>query len=420
MRTLTNLRIVLMSLALVLFNASCTEEELDDIVTDDVLADLEFVAGEIICPTHSNYQIGWEATVKNAGEISGKVVVQAWLSHDETLGDDAAAGGLVFGNADVDEKVTKTFGATVANVSDYEFLILQIDHESLVAESDETNNLKVIAIPETYLGSMCNPEEDEEAVEEEEEEGEPEVSKPDLEFVSGEIICPTHSNYQIGWEANVKNSGEAAAEATVQAWLSHDETLGDDAAAGGVVFGEVDAGESLARSFGATVANVSDYEFLILQIDHSELVDESDETNNLVVITIPEGYPDSLCNPEVSKPDFEFVSGEINCPPHSNYQIGWEANVRNIGNASGEATVQAWLSHDQILGDDAAAGGLVFGTIDANGNIAKSFGATVSEVGDYSYLLLQIDHSELVDESDETNNVIAIEIPENYQIIFGK
>ena len=132
-----------------------------------------------------------------------------------------------------------------------------------------------------------------------------ECNQPDLEFISGDIICPTHTNYQIGWQANIKNSGSMSGQVTVQAWLSNDAVLGSDQAAGGLVFGTANPGESITRIFGATVSNVDDYAFLLLQIDHNEQVQECNENNNLLVIEIPDNYSSS-CGPD----DFNSITCE--------------------------------------------------------------------------------------------------------------
>lgn len=117
---------------------------------------------------------------------------------------------------------------------------------------------------------------------------------------------------------------------------------------------------------------------------------------------------------ECDKPDFIITEGEITCPPNGNYQIGWKATVANKGVKGGNASVQAWLSKDKILGDDKAAGGLVFGTVAAGNTLTKTFGATVTDVQDYKYLILQVDHNALVEECDESNNIFVIKVPENY------
>ncbi len=138
--------------------------------------------------------------------------------------------------------------------------------------------------------------------------GEPSICKnPDFEFVTGKIVCPTSENYQIGWMAEVKNKGNSAGKITVQAWLSNDKKLGNDIAAGGLVFGIANSNEVLTRTFGATLSvNVNDYQYLLLQIDHNEEVDECDEKNNLFSIEIPENYPYSLCQPK----DFDAITCE--------------------------------------------------------------------------------------------------------------
>ncbi len=385
-----------------IINYSCVDSDIESNTTSK--ADFVFDSANITCPSSENYQIGWEATVKNIGESEGKVTVQAWLSKDKVLGSDVAAGGLVFGNVEPTKTIYRSFGATVGGgvVSNYNYLLLQIDHNEEVDEMDETNNLIVIEIPKKYPEKVCGNA----------------SSKADFVFDSANITCPSSENYQIGWEATVKNIGESEGKVTVQAWLSKDKVLGSDVAAGGLVFGNLEPTKTIYRSFGATVGGevVSNYNYLLLQIDHNEEVDEIDETNNLIVIEIPKKYPEKVCGNATSKADFVFDSANITCPSSENYQIGWEATVKNIGESEGKVTVQAWLSKDKVLGSDVAAGGLVFGNLEPTKTIYRSFGATVGGevVSNYNYLLLQIDHNEEVDEIDETNNLIVIEIPIKY------
>jgi len=123
--------------------------------------------------------------------------------------------------------------------------------------------------------------------------------KPDFIFESANIICPISSSHQVSWEANIINIGKESGSVSVQGWLSTDNALGNDVAAGGLVFGNLEPEESVSRNFGATVGtNIADYNYLLLQIDHNELEDELDETNNLITIEIPTGYPYVTCKPE--------------------------------------------------------------------------------------------------------------------------
>lgn len=120
--------------------------------------------------------------------------------------------------------------------------------------------------------------------------------KPDFEFVSGKIICPPFENYQIGWTAEVINKGKDAGLVSVQAWLSNDQNLGNDIAAGGILLGVANPGQVLTRTFGASLSvPVNDYKYLLLQIDHNEQVDECNEQNNVLIIEIPSHYPTCLC-----------------------------------------------------------------------------------------------------------------------------
>ncbi len=129
--------------------------------------DFVFEAASIICPTSQNNQIGWEVTIKNIGKVDGETSVQAWLSMDEQIDTtDDAAGGRITGVMSANGGTSSfQFGATVPcstcnpndpKVQDYNYLILQIDHNSETEECDEDNNIHIISIPKHYPDVTCN------------------------------------------------------------------------------------------------------------------------------------------------------------------------------------------------------------------------------------------------------------------------
>ncbi len=270
--------------------ADCT------IVCDGERPDFEIINGAILCKDsiHPNYQIGWRYTVRNTGYTGDARSIQAWLSDDLLVdANDTPAGGDALGILEPCNEFTGDFGAGDPNdpiLIDKKYLLLQVDHRQETDECDESNNIFAISIPENYENASCC------------EEG-----LPDFTITKGQLLCPdsVSTNYQIAWRAEIKNLGTADSTGNVQAWLSEDDLVdASDAAAGGIVFGNLTAGQTTTETFGATLngGTVPErYSFLLLQADWQDAVEECDETNNVRAIPIPKGYPDTLC---CDLPDF--------------------------------------------------------------------------------------------------------------------
>jgi len=139
---------------------------------------------------------------------------------------------------------------------------------------------------------------------------------PDFAFIEASVICPPHTNYQIGWDVTVTNLGKTGAASTVQAWLSQDNILGngDEAPAGGRITDFMDAeGGTSSFNFGASLTvNVSNYNYLILEIDHNQQTEECDEDNNVIVLEIPRNYPQSLCGLTCSESGYDDIVAQEN------------------------------------------------------------------------------------------------------------
>lgn len=102
--------------------------------------------------------------------------------------------------------------------------------------------------------------------------------------------------------------------------------------------------------------------------------------------------------------------------------IAYEYTIKNIGNgaanmdgktANWNLAIQAYLSTDSSFDNsDLPAGGTILGTslgyLEINEELSGSFGCGFTkDVSQYSYLLLKIDQTNIVSESNEENNIFS-------------
>jgi len=153
--------------------------------------------------------------------------------------------------------------------------------------------------------------------------------------------------------------------------------------------------------------------FGILCYAHSVVTAATIVNTNLAGSTL------SLAIPLVGedKPDL-LVKALRLVPHHSNYTIGWQHTIINIGDVSVELadiTVQAVVSADQVFNNagDKFAGGVRAGQGQLQpGQIhERTFGSSVSfDPASHPYLVVMVDYGNNVDELDENNNTRAIPI----------
>ena len=263
------------------------------------------------------------------------------------------------------------------------------------------------------------------------------IDKPDLIVTSLTVTSFTANSIQ--YDYTIKNVGTVSANldgptgenhdnVNIQAFLSSDTVFNNsgDIEAGGTILGvsplgELAPGESFSGSFGASATvDTSVTPYLTLMVDWGGVVDESDETNNTA---------SALISSEDSKPD--LIATSLTVTSFTANSIQYDYTIKNVGTVSanldgptGEnhdnVNIQAFLSSDTVFNNsgDIEAGGTILG-VSPLGELAPgesfsgSFGASATvDTSVTPYLTLMVDWGGVVDESDETNNTIAITIEE--------
>jgi len=128
-----------------------------------------------------------------------------------------------------------------------------------------------------------------------------------------------------------------------------------------------------------------------------------------------------------TEPDLVFSDLEL--IEHPTYDIAYRYTIQNVGDApanldgptgvdSDNVSVQAFVSTDTVFnnGNDLAAGGTIvgvspLGNLEPGETLTGTFGCSVSfDPQVHRYLVLKVDWGEVVDESDEDNNTLAVAI----------
>ena len=214
---------------------------------------------------------GYRVTVKNVGAVTADltdVSIQGYYSPDNTTYDGSTqnpACGTTFNNGDslaVNSTQTVTIGCAGGPGQLDQYLGVKVDAGSALIESDETNNITHVGIPDLVIDSIV-------------------FDGPSEAWVNN-------------WTATIKNIGTGAAVIdlqvlTVQAWWSSDTTLdgGDTPACGALLYGSpgtLAVGATIDAQLGCGVAPAG-ANYLLVEADVVNgaaypVVPELDETNN--------------------------------------------------------------------------------------------------------------------------------------------
>ena len=251
----------------------------------------DLVVSALSVTAHTATSITYAYTIKNIGTApanmdgptsadADNLSVQAYLSADTIYGNagDIPAGGTIVGTSPLGflnpgQTISGTFTSTATvNPSATPYLVLKVDQDNLVDESDETNNTASALIVSNAL--------------------------PDLVVSSLAVTSWSLNSVTYAW--TITNVGTAPANMdgptsansdnlSVQAYLSADTIYGNagDIPAGGTIVGNsplgmLNPGQSISGSFTASVPLLFPpaAPFLVLKVDPDNLVAESDETNN--------------------------------------------------------------------------------------------------------------------------------------------
>lgn len=265
-------------------------------------------------------------------DAPGNFTIKSYISTDQVISsDDIQDGTIQTGNFAAGILISDIPGATTipANLpqGDY-YLIIKIDADDEVAESNETNNQI------SPLFTVSAP-----------------MDKPDLEFIDLDIAnSDPKAGDILSYEIDLQNNGPGAApdDFTIKAYISTDQVISSDDIQGGTITtGNFTPYQATYGLTGTTTLPTDlpqgDYQ-LILKVDADDQIAEGDETNNLI-----------------SRP---FVIRNINptppCPGNLLTNPGFESGFQgweSIGIGSGSFTRDAYSGHSALrISSDEAIG----------------------------------------------------------------
>lgn len=233
---------------------------------DLVITDFNFT--DSITPFDNFY--GFNATVANIGNgsASESFRINLYLSEDDVWdGDDyQLLCGIPTGNfaPGFSTTATSNCGPFPLLAPGQYFIILVIDNQEVIVESNETNNF--VALPLTIL---------------------PYISLPDLTISDFQIASSAPINSIVDYTIDMSNVGNRiSGEFKLGVFLSNDAALSpDDVIVGEIPTGFFGAGanfDDVEGEINLDGITPSDY-FLIAKIDSEEEEEEPDETNNIIV-----------------------------------------------------------------------------------------------------------------------------------------
>ena len=120
--------------------------------------------------------------------------------------------------------------------------------------------------------------------------------------------------------------------------------------------------------------------------------------------------------PPVKVPDLAVKSMSI-LGPNTQYAFNSVAIVQNLGKAPvdlGPVTIQAYYSPDtelDVVNDLAACSYIATGTLKAHQSVEVRNGCSATPRAGDRYLLVVVDYSNNLRESDETNNISYVSLP---------
>ena len=274
---------------------------------------------------------------------------------------------------------TVTIPTSVAP-GDY-YLGVIADYSSMVQESDETNN--------ALAGDQIT------------------VVGPDLTMTA--VSGPATGSP--GMPITVSNTGSAAATGgnagsfSVGIYLSTDDVITTaDTLIGYRIVSSLSAGASSWANTGITIPTTvapGDY-YLGVIADYNNTVKESDETNNSLA-----GNQISIVRPDLT---MTAVSGPASVGTGTSLTVSNTVSASATGGTAGSFTVGIYLSSDNVITtSDTRIGYRTVSSLATGASSAVDTVVTVPSTlapGDY-YLSVIADYLNAVQESDETNNVLA-------------
>ena len=328
--------------------------------------------------------------IVNSGDASlvGDVSVGIYISIDSDFTtDDILVGEVVVSALAVNQvkKITTQFTlpSNLEHLKTYKLLVYA-DHNQLVAERDETNNVDFAFIDAFDANAP----------------------KVDLQPIVRNVPYSGKPGAVLFADVRARNNGtEDSPSSSTGLYFSTDRTLSpDDIFLGENITGNVDAGAtSDQRSIRFTVPAVpnGDY-FLISVVDYQDGIAEFDETNNVAVTSFKTPPPVDL------ETEFAFVQllGSALVPyiRYSIFNFGAEpAPYFKIGVYL--STDDQVSTDDQFLGEGFSFNPIMPGDF-FDGSIQLIIPASVPS-GDY-HILVFADYEEQIAESNESNNVFSI------------
>lgn len=315
--------------------------------------------------------------------------VELYISTDDQFDktEDLLIGATTIDLLFANQSATKELSVHVPNVTSGVYTVFAVvDANNTISEADETNNIDVSSVE---VGSPIFPD-----------------------LVINALTTSTASvnaGNNINMTATILNQGDATASKTViEFYLSVDDVI----SAGDQLIGidsldQLVSSGSVNRTITARIPiNTSPNTYFILaKVNPNAAIEEEDLTNNSNSV-------------EVEVLERLFADLKINSASVQPAQIpiGQQGNVSvsilNAGDALADAsTLSVYLSTDGNLStDDLVIGSKEINLIDINGSVISQVGFTVSSsiaTGVYT-LFVEVDANNVVQESNETNNVYTL------------
>lgn len=238
--------------------------------TAAAMADLVFISAAVTSQTAT--QVNYSYTIRNIGTVTVpnlyNVSIQNFYSANTIFNDagDVAAGGSIIG---INQSLApgQTFSGTFHSSGapgGKPYLTFKIDWGNIVAESNESNNTRALAII------------------------------PDLRFTSAVITARTAT--QVKYNYTIRNDGGKTIpnlyNVSIQNFYSANTVFNDagDVAAGGSILAvnqSLAPGQSYSGSFYASGAVPAGKPYLTFKIDWGNIVTELNEGNNTAALLIP-------------------------------------------------------------------------------------------------------------------------------------
>ena len=205
--------------------------------------------------------------------------------------------------------------------------------------------------------------------------------------------------------AYTKNNGNASAGSNyVRYWLSDDATLNTstDRSLGSNSVNTLAAGSSEYDAFSFTYDGSwgTGTKYILFQADSTNVVDESNESNNVAYATIFVAEP---------KPDLIITSQTATSAVIFDSTVSISATTKNNGNAvAGASTTKYWLSNDTTFdSSDVLLSTQNINSLSAGGSQSASYSFVYNSSWGTGtkYILFQADSGSVVAESNESNNV---------------